>query len=81
MSLAQAEADCLMKENKFLRLTRRYEPSGYDTEVILHNRDAWTKELETALDILMDAIESLKLVHGEAIGETHMYAFNNKIYR
>jgi len=79
MSLAQAEADCLLKERRFLRLTRRYEPNGFDAEVILDKGATWTKEIETALDILIDAVESMKLIHGEAIGETKINAFNNKI--
>ena len=45
MSLAQAEADCLMKENKFLRLTRRYEPNDFDADFIVKNNGTWTKDL------------------------------------
>ena len=79
MSSAQAKADCLDKENKFLRLTRRYEPNDFDAETVLENKTTWSKEISSALDNLIDAVESFKLVHGAAVGEAEVKAFDDKV--
>ena len=79
MSSAQAKADCLDKENKFLRLTRRWDPNNYDAKTILQNKEKWTDQISVALDTLTDAVDSLKLVHGTTIDATEMKTFEDKV--
>ena len=80
MNLADAKADCTRNEERFTRLTRRYEPKNYDAAVVLANKDTWTEKISTALDGLIDSVDSMTLAHhSNTDAEQEIRAWKEKI--
>ena len=79
MSSSQAKADCLDKENKFIRMTRKWDPNNYDTKAVIDHRKEWIGQISDALDSLTDAVDSLRLVYGTEIENNELRTFKDKV--
>ena len=69
MNPTKAKAFCVAKEKKLMRLTCRHCPNNYNVAVLFANKDPWTDMISTALDDLVDSVQSMTLVHEEAVRE------------
>ena len=77
MTSAHAKSDYLNKENKFLRLTRRFDPHHYDAKDVLDNKKNWTNQISNALDSLNNAVDSLRLEYGTEVEATELKTFED----
>ena len=59
MSIIDLLSKCQTAEKRFLRLIKRYDPSGYEVTLVYHKYSEWTKTLEDALENLIDAVDTL----------------------
>ena len=50
-----------------MRLTCRHCPNNYNVAVLFANKDPWTDMISTALDDLVDSVQSMTLVHEESV--------------
>ena len=77
--MEQAKSNCEDKIRKFNRLLRRYEPDEYTPSIVQCHRFAWTAEVSTALDDMVDNIERMSLKHGSTLGSSEVGVWKEKI--
>ena len=79
MEIQQAKEGCDAKIRKFNRLIRRYDPGPLEPEVIQDVKNDWSKELSTALDDLVDSVETMSIKHGKDLGSQEVAVWKKKI--
>ena len=78
MSIVDIIFNCQSAEKRFIRLSRRYDPSGYDPVIVHHNGNEWMRALEEALDNLLDAIDALA-IHSSALEQGILEGWQSKV--
>ena len=79
MEMQQAKEDCDAKIRKFNRLIRRYDPGPLEPDAVQQNRAEWSRELSSALDDLVDSIETMSIKHGQDLGSQEVAVWKTKI--
>ena len=77
--MQQAKEDCDAKIRKFNRLIRRYDPGPLEPDAVQQNRAEWSRELSSALDDLVDSIETMSIKHGQDLGSQEVAVWKTKI--
>ena len=79
MDIQQAKEDCDAKIRKFNRLLRRYDPGPLEPSAVQQKEAEWSRELSSALDDLVDSIETMSIKHGHDLGSQEVAVWKKKI--
>ena len=79
MNIQEVKEDCDAKIRKFDRLIRRYDPGPLKPDAVQRNEAEWSREISSALDDLVDSIETMNIKHGHDLGSQEVAIWKKKI--